>query len=105
MGCIPPNKTPQTTIVAFGAITDIWNVSIYMHIMNINTTALHRKITENGGVNLLISEISGSVLDCHVPHKKCRAYFYRFPPIFRIPWYLLHKHYLKSDHRNLLTAY
>ena len=50
MGCIPPNKTPQTTIVAFGAITDIWNVSIYIHIMNINTTALHRNITENGAL-------------------------------------------------------
>ena len=26
------------TIVAFGVITDTWNVSIYIHIMDINTT-------------------------------------------------------------------
>ena len=30
----PPNKISLTTMVAFGAITDIWNVSIYIHIMN-----------------------------------------------------------------------
>ena len=29
------------TIVAFGAITDTRNVSIYIHIMDINTTAPH----------------------------------------------------------------
>ena len=36
-GCIPPNKIPYTTIVTFGAITDTGNVSIYIHIMDINT--------------------------------------------------------------------
>ena len=39
-GCIPPNKIPQTTLVS-GAITDAWNVSIYIYIMDINTTAPH----------------------------------------------------------------
>ena len=32
-----------------------------------------------------------NVLNYHVPHKKCHAYFYHFPPIFWISWYLLHK--------------
>ena len=32
-GCIPPNKILYTTI-AFGAITDRGNVSIYIHIMD-----------------------------------------------------------------------
>ena len=41
IGCTPPNQIPYTTIVAFGAITDTWNVSVYIHIMNTNTTAPH----------------------------------------------------------------
>ena len=47
-GCIPPNKTPQSTVVAFGAMTDTWNVSIYVHIMDkilqhLNFEIHHRK--------------------------------------------------------------
>ena len=34
IGCIPPNKIPQTTIATFGAIIDTWNISIYIHIMD-----------------------------------------------------------------------
>ena len=34
-GYIPPNKIPYMTIVAFGDITDTWNVSIYMRIIDI----------------------------------------------------------------------
>ena len=45
-------------------------------------------------VELLISEIPGSVLDYLV---------YHFPPIFEISCYLLHKHYLNSNHKNLLA--
>ena len=41
IGCIPPNNIPQTTIVAFGAITNAWTVSFYIHIMDIHTTASH----------------------------------------------------------------
>ena len=40
-GCIPPNKISSMTIVPFWAITDTWNVSIYIHIRDINTTAPH----------------------------------------------------------------
>ena len=36
--CIQRNKLPNTTIAAFEAISDTWNVLIYMHIMDINTT-------------------------------------------------------------------
>ena len=36
--CIPLNKIQYTTVVAFWAITDTWNVSLYIHIMDINTT-------------------------------------------------------------------
>ena len=75
--CIPPNKIPETTIVA---ITDIWNILVYMD-MDINTTALHlwnksQKMVGGGVVELLISEITRSVLDYPVPHKK-----YHSPPI------------------------
>ena len=35
-GCIPPNTIPRTTVVVFGAITDTGNISIYIHIMDIN---------------------------------------------------------------------
>ena len=38
-----------------------------------------------GRIELLISEITGSVLDYAAPHKKlfkCHAYFDHFPPIF-----------------------
>ena len=38
-GCTPPNKMPWTTIIAFGAIIDIWNVSI-MDKKNTNTPYL-----------------------------------------------------------------
>ena len=61
VGCIPPNKIPQTTIVAFGAIIDIWNVSI-MDKKYYSTSPLkinHRKM----GDELLFSEIIGRVLD------------------------------------------
>ena len=83
-GCIPLNKIPKTMIVACGAITDIWNVSVYIHIMDKNTTARHLWNK---------SEIIGSILHYSVPHKKCHAYFYHFPPIFWISRYLLHKDY------------
>ena len=36
--CIPPNKIPYTTMLPFVAITDTGIVSIYIHIMDINTT-------------------------------------------------------------------
>ena len=39
LGYIPPNKM---TIVAFRAkTTDTWNISIYIHIIDINITAPH----------------------------------------------------------------
>ena len=31
--CVPPNEIPYTNIIGVGAITDTWNVSIYIHIM------------------------------------------------------------------------
>ena len=37
IGYISPNKIPQTTIVAFGAIIDTQDVSIYIHIIDKNT--------------------------------------------------------------------
>ena len=77
--CIPQNNIPQMTTVAFGAIIDTWNISIYTHIMDTITTAL--QITENGGVELLVSEITGSILDYLVPQKKGHAYFYHFSPM------------------------
>ena len=40
-GCIPPSKIIKMTIIEFVAITDTWNISIYIHIMDINTTAPH----------------------------------------------------------------
>ena len=54
---------------------------------------------------IFFSEITGSILDYPVLHEKCHANFYYFPPSFRISQYLLHKHYLKSNHRNLLPTY
>ena len=42
--CMSPNKIPNKisqTIVGFGAITDIWNVSINILIMDKNTTEPH----------------------------------------------------------------
>ena len=36
IGCLPPNKIPQTTIVAFGTIIDTWNVSVYIEIIDKN---------------------------------------------------------------------
>ena len=41
IGCIRPNKIPKMTTVAFGAITVTGNVSVYAHIMDINTTVPH----------------------------------------------------------------
>ena len=35
------NKIPETTIVAFGAVTDTQNFSIYIHIMDINASEYH----------------------------------------------------------------
>ena len=49
------------------AITDTGNVSLHIHIMDINTTAPHTKIEE---VELLNSEITGMILDYSIPHKK-----------------------------------
>ena len=56
------------TIVAFGATTDIWNVSIYIHIMDINTSAPHLS-NRKWGFEMLISGMTGSVLGYSVPHK------------------------------------
>ena len=71
------------TIVAFGATIDIWNISIYIH-MDTNSTASHLwnktlKLEGGGGggwrggggeFQLLISEITESVLDYPDRHKK-----------------------------------
>ena len=47
----------------------------------------------NRWVDLLISEITGNVLDYPVQHKKKMScfFFFHFPPIFQISWYLVHK--------------
>ena len=58
-------------MITFGAIIDTWNVSVYTHtyIMDIiNTTPPHLK-SQKIGVELLISERTGSVLDYPVPRK------------------------------------
>ena len=34
VGFIPPNKILQTTLVALRAITNTWNVSVYIHVID-----------------------------------------------------------------------
>ena len=94
----------QTTVEAFGAIIDTLDVLIYIQIMDKqNTTAPHlRNKSQKMGVKQLISEIIGSVLAYPDPHKKCHVYFYH--QYFEYHGDLLHKHYLKSNHRNLLAT-
>ena len=76
-------------IVAFGAVSDIWNVSIYIHIMDkIDLTLVLQKKWK---VELLISEITETVLAYPVLHKNVMLIFIT-SPIFRISWYLLHRH-------------
>ena len=75
VGFIPSNKIPQTTRVTFEAIIDTWNFSIYIHI---TFETYHRK----WGVELLISEITGSILapsvlfiTSHLSFKYCDIYY------------------------------
>ena len=72
----------DTIIAVLGATIETWNVSVHIHIMDTNATEPfeinHRKLR----VELLISEITGSVLHYPALHKKCHAYFYDFPPMF-----------------------
>ena len=59
------------TTIAFRAVTDTGN----MHIMDINTTAPHLRNKSQILGGWLISEVTGSVLDYPVPHKKCQLIF------------------------------
>ena len=94
----------QTTVEAFGAIIDTLDDLIYIQIMikkilqHLTFDINHRK----WGVKQLISEITGSVLAYPDPHKKCHVYFYH--QYLEYHGDLLHKHYLKSNHRNLLAT-
>ena len=67
------------------------NISIHVHIMDVNTTAPHpwNKSQKLEGVELLISELMGSVFDYPVPHKKCHVYFCHMQPLLQI-WYLVY---------------
>ena len=83
--------------------------SIYIHHgYKYYSTSPLKEITKNGGgggIDLLILYITGTVLPYPVPHKKnVMLIFYQLPLIFRILRYLLHKSYLKSNHRKLLAT-
>ena len=66
------NRIPDTTIVAFGVVTDTGNVSVY------NTSLFNKshKLGWGGGdCELLSFKKTGSVVDYLVPYIKYQAYF------------------------------
>ena len=73
-----------------------------MHIMNINTAASH----------LWNNWVWGGQASYFWDNRKCpqlpsalhKICLFLSPPIFQI-WYLVLKHWLKSNHRNLLTTW
>ena len=78
------NPIDNHRLVTFGAITDTRNVSIYIHIMDKNTTS-HLWINHRMGVGgwrvggcgeLLISEITESVTHFPVPHQTKQFFFF-----------------------------
>ena len=94
----------MTTCVAFGATVDTWNVSVYIHIVDKNTTVPH--LWNKSQKMWWAGRLWDNRKRPWLPYSTLMScYFYHFPPIFWIPWYLLHKHYLKSSHMHLLATY